>query len=558
MGLTKLKTWARLPSNEQSVSNIWINDDIRPLPPSRRTWTKWTFTSFWTTNQLAISNWQTGAALVAAGLSIWQAMISIILGKCIVAGVAIVNGYVGAEWHIGYPIVSRYVWGIKGQFPLLIQRIILSLVWFAVQSWTGGICIAVILSSIFPSFQHISNVFSESSHLETKQFVGWVLFNVILIPILYIRPEKMKGTLLIFNIISAVTLISMMIYSLAKAHGAGPLLSLGSQPMSSEELGWTITSGVSTVIGSIAVGLTNQPDYSRFARRPGDQVFGQWFSIIIFGALFPLFGCLTASATQAALGEPVWNPPVLAQMWLDNYYTPGARAGAFFAGLGLLVCQVAINTVDNAFSAGMDLAALFSSYLNIRRGAYLGLVLSIALCPWELLSSAAVFISVLSAYSVFLGPVIGIQVCDYWIIRRRRIKLSDLYHNRPEGIYYFWHGFNWRAFVAWVLGFWSQLPGFGAKVTPASVHVSQGWSNIFNLAFLVGFAISFTVFWGLSTVWPPRGLGEVDEYDTFGTFTSDEAARLGVIPGQETTVVEGLAAEEGSERDVGLEKGFKV
>lgn len=505
-----------------------------------------------------VSNWQIGAALVAAGLSVWQAIISIIIGKCIVSAVAIANGYVGAEWHIGYPVVSRYIWGIRGQFPLLVQRIILSLVWFSVQSWTGGICIAVILSSIFPSFQNVGNVFPEGSHLETKQFVGWVLFNVILVPVLWIRPEKMKGTLLVFNIISAVTLVSMMIWSLSAAKGAGVLLSQGSKSMSSEELGWTITSGVSTVIGGIAVGLTNQPDYSRFARRPGDQVFGQWFSIILFGVMFPLFGCLTASATQAALGEAVWNPPVLAQTWLDNYYTPGARAGAFFAGLGLLVCQVAINTVDNAFSAGMDLAALFSSYLDIRRGAYIGLVLSIALCPWELLSSAAVFISVLSAYSVFLGPIIGIQVCDYWLVRRRKIKLSDLYHPRPEGIYFFWHGFNWRAFAAWVLGFWSQLPGFGNNVTPDNVSISAGWKNVFNLAFLVGFVISFTMFWVFNYISPPRGLGEIDEHDVFGTFTPEEAARLGVIP-LETTVVEGLAEsdDQTSEREAALEKGLK-
>jgi cytosine/uracil/thiamine/allantoin permease len=59
---------------------------------------------------------------------------------------------------------------------------------------------------------------------------------------------------------------------------------------------------------SLQVGLTNQPDYSRFARRPGDQVFGQYFAIIFAGTIFPLFGCLTASATQAYLGEAVWNP----------------------------------------------------------------------------------------------------------------------------------------------------------------------------------------------------------------------------------------------------------
>lgn len=81
------------------------------------------------------------------------------------------------------------------------------------------------------------------------------------------------------------------------------------------------------------------------------------------------------------------------------------------------------------------------------------------MCPWQLLSSAATFISVLSAYSVFLGPMVGIMVCDCtyriegraarpepsadicyphpdWILRDRRIKLTDLYHPGKDGVYH--------------------------------------------------------------------------------------------------------------------------
>lgn len=204
--------------------------------------------------------------------------------------------------------------------------------------------------------------------------------------------------------------------------------------------------------------------------------------------------------------------------------------------------QIGINVVDNAFSTGMDLAGLFSSYINIRRGAYIGLILSLALCPWQLLSSAAVFISVLSAYSVFLGPIIGIQVCDYWLIRRRKLKLSDLYHPRRDGLYYFVKGFNPRSFVAWILGFATQLPGFAANVTPGSVHVGQAWTELFYLAFPLGFVISFTIHYILNKIFPPAGLGVIDEEDYFGTFEPEEALRLGITPHSDTEVIEGVAS----------------
>jgi len=127
---------------------------------------------------------------------------------------------------------------------------------------------------------------------------------------------------------------------------------------------------------------------------------------------------------------------------LDTDYNTKSRAAAFFAECGLVTSQLAINTIANAFSASMDIAELFPNYIKTRRGAYIGLLLSIALCPWQLLSSAPTFISVLSAYSVFLGPMCGITISDHWIVRRRKGKLSDLYYGRKDGVFFFWHGVN--------------------------------------------------------------------------------------------------------------------
>lgn len=193
------------------------------------------------------------------------------------------------------------------------------------------------------------------------------------------------------------------------------------------------------------------------------------------------------------------------------------------------MCQLAINSIDNAFSTGFDTAGLFPNFINIRRGAYFGLVLSIALCPWELLSSAATFISVLSAYSVFLGPMVGIQLAEYWILRKRRVKLSDLYHGRRDGIYYYWYGVNWRSFISWVVGWASQLPGFAHAVNE-NIVVPIGCTQLYYLAYPLGFAISFIFHLGLNKAFPPVGLGDFDPIDYYGTFSPEEAAHFGVEP----------------------------
>lgn len=270
----------------------------------------------------------------------------------------------------------------------------------------------------------------------------------------------------------------------------------------------------------------SQPDFSRFARREKDQVWGQAVAFVVVGTIMPLFGCMVSSATLKIYGEAIWNPPVLIVVWLSHKYDSATRAAAAFAGIGMTISQLAVLVVDNAYSVGIDLCGLFPTFLNIRRGSYLGLALGMAFCPWELLSSAAVFLSVISGFTVFFGPICGVQICDYWVLRRQRLLLSDLYHLRPEGIYYYVHGVNWRSLVAWVTGWAPLLPGFMQTVQPA-IPLRTSIAKLYNVAFVLGFAIAFVVHLGLNLIFPPPGLGEIDDTDIFLTFTRDEAQALG-------------------------------
>lgn len=62
--------------------------------------------------------------------------------------------------------------------------------------------------------------------------------------------------------------------------------------------------------------------------------------------MLPLFGCLTSSASVQLYGVAYWNPPDMLLRWLDDDYNSKARAAVFFAGVGLVICQLAINTID--------------------------------------------------------------------------------------------------------------------------------------------------------------------------------------------------------------------
>lgn len=94
-----------------------------------------------------------------------------------------------------------------------------------------------------------------------------------------------------------------------------------------------------------------------------------------------LCGLLITWATAKVYGEVLWNPFVLLAIQKTSM-SPGARVDTFFAGLGFLASQLALCIVTNSVAAGMDIAALCSKYINIRRGSYIITVVSIRICSW--------------------------------------------------------------------------------------------------------------------------------------------------------------------------------
>ena len=289
---------------------------------------------------------------------------------------------------------------------------------------------------------------------------------LISLPIIYIRPFKLKylfygssATILVFEIV-------LLIWSLATMGpgGFGPTISNagGSAP------GWNIAFGIISTIGSIAAGILNQNDYARFARKPRDAVLGQIISFPFYAIVCCVIGILVTAATQERYGEAKWNLPMLLGAVIENGGSR-SRAAAFFGGAALVISQIGVNVPGNALAGGMsllltfswplgitlltsstgfDLAATFPRYINIRRGAYITAAISVACNPWKLVNTATTFLAVLSSYSVFLGPMTGLMISSYFIVNRCKIKVDDLFIGDSSSIYWYTYGLNWRAIVA--------------------------------------------------------------------------------------------------------------
>jgi NCS1 family nucleobase:cation symporter-1 len=153
------------------------------------------------------------------------------------------------------------------------------------------------------------------------------------------------------------------------------------------------------------------------------------------------------------------------------------------------VATLSVNIAANVVSPANDFANLSPRHISFKTGGLITGLLGIAMMPWRLLASADTYIfNWLVGYSALLGPIAGLMIADYWILRRKELDVADLY--RPNGRY---AGVNWIAMAALAIGILPNVPGF-----LKSAHVFSGPENAFDsiyvYAWFIGFLLSGSLY----------------------------------------------------------------
>lgn len=142
---------------------------------------------------------------------------------------------------------------------------------------------------------------------------------------------------------------------------------------------------------------------------------------------------------------------------------------------------------------------MMPKYINIFRGTVFISVFCVVSTPWNIIKNASGLLAFLSGYSCLMGPLAGTMVCDYYIIKKKKLDVDELYRDR--GIYWYDAGFNWRAFVSFLIGFAPLIPGFAKSIKP-TLNVGGAW-KIYTFAWIFGFFVSMLAHYIINTYISP-------------------------------------------------------
>src|SRR5713226_9347750 len=468
-----------------------FNSDLAPVPASRRKWRLGSFAAFWISMSACIPTYVLASSLIGGGMNWWQAIVTIFLGNLIVLIPMVLNAHAGTHYGIPFPVYCRASFGTKGANIPALLRALVACGWFGIQTWIGGNAIYKILAVFMPS---LASAPANSFGITFPQFICFLFFWGINMLVEYKGIDCIRWLLNIKAPLLIALGLMLLWWAYRNAGGFGPILAQPSafapgQPKADQFFAFFFPA-LTGMIGFWATLSLNIPDFSRYAVSQRDQIVGQALGLPLTMALYSFIGVAVTSATTIIYGTTIWDPVDV----LTHFTNPVVLVVAMLA---LCIATLATNIAANVVSPANDFSHVAPHKISFRMGGLITGIVGIVMMPWKLVADPTGYIFTwLVGYSALLGPIGGIMIADYYVLRHRQLHLAGLY--RTDSEYRYTNGFSLIAIFALVVAVLPNLPGFLVTVKLVDpTNVPAFFVRLYDYAWFVGFAIAFVVYLAL-------------------------------------------------------------
>jgi NCS1 family nucleobase:cation symporter-1 len=472
------------------------NEDLAPVRVADRDWTTYNYAALWISMAHCIPTYMLASGLMASGMSWWQALVTILLGNTIVLAPILANSHPGTKYGIPFPVFARAAYGTVGSNLPALMRALVACGWFGIQCWIGGQALNTFLGALWPAWPTLlggrigdgaaaKGLFSLAGTTPSEllcflAFWGiniWIVFRGMNLL------RKVENWAAPYVLVMTAALLGWAVYRVHGMGGLGPLLDAGGKFESPGAFFKVFVPSLTAMVGYWATLSLNMPDFTRFGKSQREQAIGQVVALPSTMTVFAAMGVVITSASAVIYGKAIWDPVEL----VGKFQSPIVVAVSMFT---VVVATLSVNIAANVVSPANDFANAFPRHIDFRRGGLLTGILGIVMQPWRLLADPSGYIfQWLLGYSGGLGSIGGVLIADYWLVRRRRLALADLY--REDGRYRYSGGWNWPAAVSTLVG--CGAAWIGLVVAPLRPLYDYAWFVGFGVAGGMHLALTYAL-----------------------------------------------------------------
>jgi NCS1 family nucleobase:cation symporter-1 len=479
-----------------SRSSKLYNKDLAPTPSSEKKWGWFEIFNVWANDVQSLFGYTLAASLfLASGLNGWAVMLALVLAGFFIMWLVNLSGKPSVKHGIPYPVFARVSMGVFGaNFPAMARGIV-AMFWYGAQTYAASTAVALLITGLTgiegePMLLGMSGV----------MWISFIFVSAFQVYLFWQGIDLVRRFLNFAGPAVYVVMVVLMIAIWAKAGGGlltevGNIFSGGARSGGFEGLGsfGAFLAVFSIMVGYFAAVVINFGDFARFVKNEDEMKKGNLWGLVGNVVFFSFITLMITGGTIAIFGEYVASPTDMVAK-VDNLLLTIIAAFAFFAA------TVGINMVANFVPPAYDLANLIPSKINFRMGGLITAIFGFIIGGlWVSTITKMGLFPFVNTLGAILAPVFGIMITDYYIIKKQKIDVDDLFSDSKSGKYHYNDGFNGKGMLAWVLSgyiavgtVWPNILVFGLDEFFANLGGGGGY------AWMIGAALGAVIHLAIS------------------------------------------------------------
>jgi len=430
------------PELPAGYSSRLANEDLVPLKDQH--WNAYNIFAFWMSDVHSVGGYVFAGSLFALGLTSWQVLIALLAGISIVNVLCNLVAKPSQRNGVPYPVMCRAAFGVLGaNIPAMIRGLI-AVAWYGIQTYLASTAFVVIALKFWPQLGAYADVTQHGfGGLSALGWFGFMTLWVLQALVFWNGMEAIKRFIDFCGPAVYVVMFALTAWLVSKAGWQNIHLNLGAVKYHGWEVVPVMITAIALVVSYFSGPMLNFGDFSRYGKSFAAVKRGNFWGLPINFLAFSLVTVITTAATQPVFGKLITDPVEMVSR-IDN------ATAVVLGAVTFVIATIGINIVANFVSPAFDFSNVAPSRISWRAGGMIAAVASVFITPWNLFNRPEVIHYTLDILGSFIGPLYGILIVDFYLIKRQQIDVDAMFSMSPTSRYWYAGGVNRSAVYALV------------------------------------------------------------------------------------------------------------
>ena len=447
--------------NQPKVKYSLSNWDLVTVNPNYKTWDWKDLFCFWGVNVQSIIGFSLIASLYTIySLNTFVVFFGTIIGSVLVYFFTNLIGKPSQKFGLPFSVLLRSSLGFRGAKFFAFIRCSVGIFMFGIQTYflskAIGYLIRILIFTIDNSLldQEIFLTF-----LLGLNIIDWISFTLVIIFQALMFSVGMQFNKKLINISAISVYVGMIIFFFVvfladiKITSKAFLEILNFKNFLDLNNLVPLLTVAGTIFAYFSIIIISFGDFSRYVKDEKNLKKGN-LSLILNLILFSFFAVFIVIGSDAFLNLKFED--------LDRIFTNPTDIIGKFDNLQItvvvlffiIIASISTNLVANFIPSQYSLINLIPSKLSLKSASYIISIIGFIIGAfWLTLLSQIGLLSFIDTFGSFFGPLLGVIVVDYYLIKKSSLSNKDLYSAESESVYYYSNGWHIKALYSVILGF---------------------------------------------------------------------------------------------------------